>query len=329
MGSVSRETLGERTQSGPWTLAERQRARALVGSPEEWQVTLQPPVIDYGESTYEKDFWLGRRREYEDAAERWALRSFLPATGERLIDVGAGFGRLADLYGGHKEVILLDYSPDLLRDARARLLVRPPLTVAANFYNIPLADGACDTVVMVRVLHHAADVPAVLRELRRVLRPGGTLILEHANKRHLKAVLRYALRGGPSPFSAEPLEFAPLNFDLHPAYVRERLAQAGFVVESERAVSTFRVPLLKRLFPVSLLAWLDGVLQRPLAPLRLSPSVILRCRAVGDQGEPPPGRPLFRCPRCRGLDLEVGGERLLCKSCGTPWLIADGIYRFR
>lgn len=291
---------------------------------------LNQPVLDYGESTYEQDFWQNKGRAYEDAVERRALRALLPPTGGRLVDVGAGFGRLAGLYKGYEQVILLDYSPDLLRDARMRLQPDPPLTLAANFYNIPLADGACDTAVMVRALHHAADVPAVLRELRRILRPGGTLILEHANKRHLKAILRHRLGRGPDPCTLEPLEFAPLNFDLHPDYVRQHLARAGFVVERQRAVSTFRVPLLKRLVPTPLLVAADGLLQRPLAPFRLAPSIFLRCRAVGEVAKPLPGRPLFRCPRCHAVDLRTDDpDRLLCRACGSVWLVIDGIHRFR
>jgi ubiquinone/menaquinone biosynthesis C-methylase UbiE len=290
----------------------------------------QPPVLDYGKSTYEQDFWRGHGRDYEDAVERLALRHLLPLGGERLIDVGAGYGRLANLYQGYRQTILLDYSPNLLRDARARLAPNPPLTVAASFYDIPLADGACDTVVMVRVLHHAADPPAALRELRRILRPGGMLVLEHGNKRHLKALLRYSLRGGPSPYAREPYEFAHLHYSFHPAYVRAQLAEAGFAVEAERAVSTFRLEPLKRLVPTRLLAGLDGALQRPLAPLRLSPSIFLRCRAVGSMGRPAPGRPLFRCPDCHSTDLAAGEpDRLVCGDCGAVWPILDGIHHFR
>lgn len=287
----------------------------------------QPPVLDYGESTYEKDFWQGR--DYEDAADRYALRRLLPSPAGRLVEVGAGYGRLASLYSGYDQVILLDYAPDLLRDARLRLASLAPLTVAANFYAMPLADGACDVVVMVRVLHHAADVPAVLRELRRILRPGGLLILEHANKRHLKAILRYALRRGPNPFSQEPLEFARLNYDFHPAYVRRHLEAAGFAIEAERAVSTLRLPLLKRLCAPALLARADGVLQVPLAPFRVSPSIYLRCRAVGPIGSPATGRPLFRCLNCGATDLQVDCAGLICQTCGRVWPLIEGTYRFR
>jgi len=75
-------------------------------------------VCDYEDSTYRTDFWEGRGRDYEDGAERVAIRRLLPRTGTRLLDIGAGFGRLADLYAGYREVILLDYSVSQLRYAR-------------------------------------------------------------------------------------------------------------------------------------------------------------------------------------------------------------------
>ena len=63
---------------------------------------------DYEGSDYRTAFWGGRDREYEDAAERIALGRLLPPSGGRLIEIGAGFGRLADLYAGYREVVLLD-----------------------------------------------------------------------------------------------------------------------------------------------------------------------------------------------------------------------------
>jgi cyclopropane fatty-acyl-phospholipid synthase-like methyltransferase len=67
-------------------------------------------VCDYEDSTYRTDFWEGQDREYEDLAERIALRRLLPPTGRRLIDIGGGFGRLAEFYAGYEQVVLLDYS---------------------------------------------------------------------------------------------------------------------------------------------------------------------------------------------------------------------------
>ncbi len=68
--------------------------------------------------------------------------------------------------------------------------------------------NACDTAVTVRVLHHVADVPAALREIASAVRPGGTYVLEYANKRNLKSIARYlGRRQAWSPFAPEPYEF--------------------------------------------------------------------------------------------------------------------------
>ena len=78
-------------------------------------------IIDYEASTYRTDFWQGQGREYEDAVERVAIQAMLPPTGERVVDIGAGFGRLADLYSGYREVVLVDYSQSQLEYARQQL----------------------------------------------------------------------------------------------------------------------------------------------------------------------------------------------------------------
>ena len=68
-------------------------------------------ICDYEGSTYRTDFWEGQDREYEDLAERIALRKLLPPDGDLLMEVGAGFGRLANLYDGYINVPLIVPQP--------------------------------------------------------------------------------------------------------------------------------------------------------------------------------------------------------------------------
>jgi ubiquinone/menaquinone biosynthesis C-methylase UbiE len=157
------------------------------------EIVQNRPVCDYEGSRYRTDFWSGQGREYEDAAERIALQALLPPRGRRLIEIGAGFGRLAHLYAGYDEVILLDYARSQLRQAQDDLGNGRFTYAAGNLYDLPLANSSVDTVVMVRVLHHVKDPAAAFQEIRRILRPGGTYVLEFANKRHLKAIGRYLL----------------------------------------------------------------------------------------------------------------------------------------
>jgi len=94
---------------------------------EQAEERLQPQICDYEGSTYRTDFWEGQGREYEDLAERIALRKLLSPDGDLLMEVGSGFGRLADLYGGYNKVVLLDYSKSMLRQAPAGISTRRSL----------------------------------------------------------------------------------------------------------------------------------------------------------------------------------------------------------
>jgi len=287
-------------------------------------------ICDYEGHDYEGDFWANRGREYEDLAERYALRRLLPPRGRRLLDVGAGFGRLSEFYAGYGQVVLLDYSTSLLRQAQARLGRDPRFVyVAASFYALPFAPDTLDAALMVRVMHHVADVPALFSELARVMSGGGTFVLEFANKRHLKAIARYALRRQVwNPFSPEPYEFVDMNFDFHPTWMRARLAEAMFHVKQTLTVSHFRLPLLKRLLPARLLAAVDNRLQPTGAWWQLTPSVFFRAEAGGPKGEATQAL-VFRCPACAGVRLEAEGKGLTCAACGQRWPVEDGIYNFK
>jgi SAM-dependent methyltransferase len=287
-------------------------------------------ICDYEGSLYRTEFWEGQGREYEDLAERIALRKLLPPAGARLVEIGAGFGRLVDLYDGYQQVVLLDYSKSMLRQAQDRWgRGGKYIYVAANLYAMPFVDSLFDTTVTVRVLHHVQNIPAAFQEIQRVLKPGGVYVLEYANKCHLKAILRYLLgRQSWSPFAPEPYEFVELNYDFHPAWIAARLREAGFAIGRELAVSSFRLPLLKRLISARLLAALDGLLQGPTVSLKLAPSIFLRAR-VEKESSQAESRGFFRCPTCHGIDLIETEEALTCRSCGQRWAIDDGIYDFK
>jgi ubiquinone/menaquinone biosynthesis C-methylase UbiE len=243
---------------------------------------------------YRDVFWRGR--DYEDLCDRAAIRALLPKTGGALIEAGAGFGRLVDEYAGYREVVLFDSSATLLEAGRERLGSDPRLQFVLGDANaMPFGDATFDAVVCVRVAHHFLDAGRVFREFARILRPGGVLVMEFANKRHAKSVVKWALRRQAwSPFGPEPHEYLPLHFDRSPAEVRRLLDAAGFRVGPIRAASLFRVGALKRHVPANVLAGIERPLQAPLGLLAVGPSVYLRARRrrddaptdSADQGEP-------------------------------------------
>jgi ubiquinone/menaquinone biosynthesis C-methylase UbiE len=288
----------------------------------------RPQIIDYEGSQYRTDFWEGQGREYEDLAERNAISRLLPGSGGVLMEAGAGFGRLAQLYDGYEKVLLVDYSLSLLQEARHMWGHDDRFTfVAASIYELPFVSGLLDSLVMIRVMHHLQQPGSALAELARIVNGGGVFVVEYANKRNLKAILRYwAGRQSWSPFSPEPYEFVSLNFDFHPAWMLDVLQRSGFAVHKELSVSLFRMQAIKQRVSPDVLARVDAALASPAAALRLSPSMMLRCVKEG-YGVDAQG--FFRCPACCGVDLREGESVLACEGCGREWPFVDGIYDFR
>ncbi|MCL5995231.1 MAG: class I SAM-dependent methyltransferase [Chloroflexi bacterium] len=300
-------------------------------------------ICDYEGSDYKQRFWQNADRAYEDAVERIALRRLLPPRGRRIVEYGAGFGRLADLYAGYDEIVLLDYSRTMLAQAMERWGGDPRFRfVAADIYHLPFAGGAMSAASMIRVIHHIADVPGALGEIRRTMAPGGTFVLEFANKRNLKAVARYALRRQAwSPFAPQPVEFVKLNFDFHPRWMLQQLRNAGFDTRQTLAVSYLRAGLFKRVVPVQWMVFVDAFLQRTAPLALLSPSVFVQNvrarqtqdahRTTGKMPEPSAlenerspvldgaaFESILRSPMS-GAPLRRDGELLVCDADGTRW----------
>jgi len=295
-----------------------------------------PPVCNYENSDYQTSFWEQGGRDYEDAVEAVALRRLLPpAGGKLLLELGAGAGRNTPRYDAYQRVVLLDYSRTQLEQARQRLGddagANAPARfsyVAADIYRLPFAAGLFDGATMIRTLHHMADARRALDQVRQVLQPDAAFILEFANKQNLKSVLRYALRRQSwSPFSPEPIEFAPLNFDFHPATVRSWLNLAGFCVERQLTVSHFRIGWMKRILPMGLLVGMDSLAQLTGGWWQFSPSVFVKTRAIGQTAFAAEGA-FFRCPAC-GAPLADTPPALTCPACGRTYPVQEGIYDFR
>jgi ubiquinone/menaquinone biosynthesis C-methylase UbiE len=241
-------------------------------------VPSRQPFATYEDLGYRDVFWAART--YEDACDRIALCALLPYGRGRLIEVGAGFGRLADEYAGYDEVVLLDSSEVHIAAALATFADDPRFSVTlGDALALPFPDGHFDVAVCIRVLHHFGDPGPVLAELGRVVRPGGVLILEYANKRNLKSIARRLLgRQSWSPFELGAVEYRPIHYDHAPVSVRRALRAAGFRIERMRAASLFRLPGLSRRLPQTVLVRAEVLLQEPLGSITPAPSVFVLAR---------------------------------------------------
>lgn len=294
-----------------------------------------PPVCNYEGSDYQTSFWDKGGRQYEDRTEAIALKRLLPPSGRLMLELGAGAGRNTPRYLGFDRIVLLDYSRTQLEQAQQRLgSSEKYIFVAADVYRLPFVDGLFDAATMIRVLHHMADAPKALGQVKNVLSSGGTFILEFASKLNLKAIFRYWLGMQKwSPFTPEPVEFVELNFDFHPKTVINWLKGLGFSVERILTLSHFRVGFLKRIIPTGVLVFFDSIFQWTGAWWQLTPSVFVKAVEVKQESGSVKRElsilEFFKCPGCNHFPLVDKKEYLECSSCKKKWEVKDGIYDFR
>jgi len=115
--------------------------------------------------------WLSRHPVWERHCARMAEQ--LPAGARRVLDLGCGPGNSAVHLG--PGAIGGDHSLAMLRLARRRAPQLPLVSLDAS--RLPLRDGALDAVTFHSVLYLLPDQPGTLREVQRVLRPGGRAVL--------------------------------------------------------------------------------------------------------------------------------------------------------
>jgi ubiquinone/menaquinone biosynthesis C-methylase UbiE len=138
--------------------------------------------VDYDQlaAVYDRD-----RAQPLEAMEPWraALAAYLPpASGLPVLDLGAGTGlfSVAIAQWFDTAVLAVEPSDGMRRQANTRR-THPLVTyLGGRGEQLPLRDGCCDSAWLSTVIHHLSDLAACAAELRRVLRPGGWVLIRNA-----------------------------------------------------------------------------------------------------------------------------------------------------
>jgi SAM-dependent methyltransferase len=179
-------------------------------------------------------------RAYGDEVNRLLLERWLPKSADRVLKtdlfeeaVGDGLARL--LGERFERVDAIDVSRPVVDEAAKR---HPNLNVrCCDVRELPYEEGTFDGVVSTSTLDHfdtVADIEASLRELKRVLAPGGTLIVSLDNRANPLVALRNAL-----PFHwLHRLRLVPhyVGATCRPGELERLLARAGFDVNATTAI---------------------------------------------------------------------------------------------
>ena len=145
------------------------------------------------------------------------------------------------------------------------------------------------------VLDTAGDKAALLAELRRVLRPGGTAIIEVANVAHAVNRVRHLVRRERLPLtaldirSAKSRERGGIPFvNHHPATIMSQFQAAGLNVVRVLSVSNLRHPVFKKVLPGRAILVAERTAQVGLARIRFGPSLFFLLRAEPTAQVPAP-----------------------------------------
>lgn len=163
--------------------------------------------------------------------------------GKQMLEVGCGMGFDTLMWAQHGvNITSIDLSDESVRLAEKNLERK---NLSASFINasaldLPFADEQFDVVYSRGVLHHTGDTPRAIREVHRVLRPGGSAFICHLYR-------RYSWMYFISKWGREPIEFADgdppvTDFFLSPE-VRDMFAgfsECSLELQHYRAIPTLR-----------------------------------------------------------------------------------------
>lgn len=113
----------------------------------------------------------------ERRARNQILRHLPNLSGTRLLEVAIGDGRNMPLIARDCQVVGVDISSVLLEKCLHDYRDRQPLLIVGEAETLPFADAMFDNVLSVGAINHVNDPGRALREMARVVKPGGTVVV--------------------------------------------------------------------------------------------------------------------------------------------------------
>jgi ubiquinone/menaquinone biosynthesis C-methylase UbiE len=189
---------------------------------------------------YHHPSWIIRKIQQKRISTILRLLDLQP--GDSLLDVGCGEGHLFSKVSPCGRCAGVDLSPTALRIAAQRN--SRPEWVMADAEHMPFPAASFDKICCSEMIEHVIDPDAVLRELRRLLKPSGKLVITVPNEKFINAMKDCLLRHrlGRQLFPGIPLRTEWHLTEYTPALLRSHL-QPYFTVMRAQSIPSFLCPL--------------------------------------------------------------------------------------
>lgn len=279
------------------------------------------------------DLW--RSREKVTALESIIVSELLKRhSAERTLEIGCGNGRLSPIIqASSREYFATDLTMKFLEHARKNCKGNGTF-FRSNLYHLPFKDESFSSVVMIRVFNFITAPLMALREICRILSPGGAFIFTYGPTPSLGTFIddlkvRFHGHSGKNVSITFSLKDRvslppPLAFTImyRRNYVRDILISSGFRIEIKRTTGLEDYAILKKL-PLSLYHSISEILRFiPVFPTEF----ILATKKGQFKGISDKMEDIWICPKCHGgISMPQKEDKGLCKGCGELFPITREI----
>ena len=172
----------------------------------------------------------------------------LPLQGGSVLDVGCGpawfWPEALQVLTGDIHLTLFDQSPGMIEQSLDRCRLLPLTSIegrVGDATELPFGDASFDTVIAMHMLYHVADQERAIAEFRRVLKPGGSLVVTTNGVDNMQELYRLTTIFGSAPIDPSAVAFdierartlmgscfGNVEFDIHPDQMRITDAETVF-----------------------------------------------------------------------------------------------------